>query len=50
MAEDGHRHGLHEREPQGTSPAVKMLGYGAIAVLLLAIILFATGIIKFGPF
>jgi hypothetical protein len=33
-----------------TSPAVKTIGYGVIALLLLAIILLATGVVKFGPY
>ncbi len=33
-----------------TSPATKTFGYGTILLLLLAIVLLATGAVKFGPF
>jgi hypothetical protein len=35
---------------QRTSPAVKTFAYAVMAILLLAIILMATGVIKFGPY
>ena len=51
MAEDRHGQGLHDTQAErSTSPAVKMVGYGVIAVLLLAIILLATGAVKFGHY
>lgn len=33
-----------------TSPAAKAIGYAVIALLLLAIVLLATGAVKFGPY
>jgi len=51
MAEDRHGQGLHDTQAErSTSGAVKMLGYGVIALLVIAIILLATGAVKFGPF
>ena len=51
MAEDHHGQGLHDTQAErSTSPAVRILGYGAILVLLIAIILLATGAVKFGPY
>ena len=51
MARDKHERGLHDTQAhRSTSPAVKIAGYGAIALLLLAIILLATGAVKFGPY
>lgn len=50
MAEDRHGQGLHDTQAErSTSPVAKMAGYAVIAILLLAIILLATGVIKFGP-
>jgi hypothetical protein len=51
MTDDRHGQGLHDTQAQrSTSPVAKMLGYGAIIVLLIAVVLLATGAIKFGPF
>ncbi len=51
MVEDRHGQGLHDiKAERSTAPAAKMLGYAAIAVLLIAIILLATGAVKFGPY
>ena len=51
MPEDRHGQGLHDTQAErSTSPASKMFGYGAIVVLLVAIVLLATGAVKFGPF
>jgi hypothetical protein len=50
MAEDRRGQGLHDTQAErSTSPVAKMAGYAVIAILLLAIILLATGVIKFGP-
>jgi MFS superfamily sulfate permease-like transporter len=50
MAEDRHGQGLHDTQAErSTSPAAKTIGYAVIAILLLAIILLATGVVKFGP-
>ena len=35
---------------QRTPPIVKTVAYAVMAILLLAIILFATGALKFGPY
>ena len=51
MVEDRHGQGLHDTQAEkSTSSAAKMAGYAVIAILLLAIILLATGVVKFGPF
>ena len=51
MVEDRHGQGLHDTQAErSTSPAAKLLGYAVIAALLIAIILLATGAVKFGPF
>jgi hypothetical protein len=51
VEQDRHGQGLHDTQAErSTSPMVKALGYGVIAVLLIAIILLATGAVKFGPY
>ncbi|HEY8592037.1 MAG TPA: hypothetical protein VIL42_04130 [Sphingomicrobium sp.] len=51
MAENRHGQGLHNgQEPRSKSSAVKLFAYAAIAVLVVGIILLATGAIKFGPY
>jgi hypothetical protein len=51
MPEDHHGQGLYDTQAErSTSPVVKIIGYGVIAALIIAIILFATGLVKFGPF
>jgi len=51
MAENRHGQGLHDTQAErSTSPAVKIVGYGVIIALLIAILLLATGAVKFGPF
>jgi len=50
MAEDHHGQGLHDTQAErSTSPAVKIIGYAVIALLLLAILLLATGVVKMSP-
>ena len=50
MAEDRQGQGLHDTQAEkSTSPVARTLGYAVIAILLLAIILLATGVVKFGP-
>jgi hypothetical protein len=49
--DDRHGQGLHDTQAERrTSPAAKTIGYAVIALLLLAIILLATGVVKFGPY
>jgi hypothetical protein len=51
MPEDQHGQGLYDTHAErSTSPLVKVVGYAVIALLILAIFLLATGIVKFGPF
>jgi hypothetical protein len=51
MPEDRHGQGLHDTQAErSTSPAAKMIGFAVIAILLIAIILLATGAVKFGPY
>jgi hypothetical protein len=51
LRDDEPGQGLHGHDAEErTSPAVKIAGYLVIAILLLAIILLATGAVKFGPF
>jgi hypothetical protein len=50
MAEDRHGMGLHETQAErSTPPFVKAIGYGVIVLLLLAIVLLATGIVDMTP-
>lgn len=49
MPKDRHGQGLHDTQAErSTSAAVKVIGYGVIALLLLAIFLLATGIVDLG--
>ena len=50
MPDDRHGMGLHDTHAErSTSPVLKMIGYGVIALLLLAILLLATGIVDMTP-
>lgn len=49
MPEDRHGQGLHDTHAErSTSSTAKIAGYGVIALLVLAIILLATGIVNLG--
>ena len=51
MVDDRHGSGLNDTHAERrTSPAVKLIGYGVIALLVLAILLLATGIVDMTPF
>lgn len=51
MVEDRHGQGLHDTQAERrTSSSTKAIGYAVIALLILAIILLATGAVKFGPY
>jgi hypothetical protein len=41
---------LKNTSSERTSPKAKMFGYGVIALLLLAIVLLATGAVRFGAY
>jgi hypothetical protein len=50
MPDDRHGMGLHDTHAERrTSPVTKLIGYGAIALLLLAILLLATGVVDMTP-
>lgn len=49
MPEDRHGQGLNDTQAErSTSSAAKMMGYGVVALLILAILLLATGIVDLG--
>ena len=51
MERDRHGQGLHDTHAErATSPAAKLAGYAAIAILLIVVVLLATGVLKMTPF